>query len=998
MAEFIEFLSPQALAELEKANADLLTMVANVNKVGQATKNITTPSAGKGAIQDLTEQYKKQEQTIIGLQKQLTELAKVRTYNNQKTSEEIVNQRALRTNADRQAQSTSNLVGAYKNLSAQVAIASERYQNLIVRGRLASQSQAQYNAELRKAQQEFRTLQTRVLAADKAVDKWGRTNERSIAFGRDLMSAFGIVGGVTAFALITKDIFEQTKQIQALDNALKLVTGTQENFYSQQAFINRISEQYGVSVNDLTKQFTQFYVSAKDKLAGEEIQNIFESITKAGAAMGLSVESQQRAFLALNQMMSKGTIQAEELRGQLGEALPGAFGIMAKAVGVTEKELAKMMKDGDLLASEVLPKFAKQLEIAYGIENVTRIETLTSAQNRLSNSWTAFVRELNEGNGVVTKFFRNTIELMSELLKGTTLIFESFASERKRILKELDNKAYEEYLKGVDQLTKDELENTKKYNSEKIADNAKTIAELTQQNKDYAKDATLGGAKRYELTQANIVQIQELNNLTSRLKGENRAINDIIKDRNKAEADAIKKAEEEKKKKKTLTKEQIEANKKALELENKNRFELNISNLEREKFLLQQRLKQDEVYGQEKVDLENKIAGFEIAILSEKFREALRLSKGNVDAQKKLANEYITDIEKIGGFKSIFQKPEISTDSENPETPLIDEKDATDSMDWLKQYREEVKLTDEETQRLKDATDEFVKSFAQGFFDNAGLSTVFEVLDGRLDEFGDNWKAKTLLISEAMQEMYNFIAELSQANFDQEREQLKQETEIAIAFAGDSQSAQDEINRQAEEKRKEIDRREFKAKQQQAKANIIIDTAQAIIGLWANPGFPAAIPLAIIVGALGAAQLAVVSSQQAPAYKDGTQNHKGGLMLVNDGNGSNFAETIQTPDGNIYQPTERNVFMNAPKGTKVFTHDQWQKNLDSILMSNEINYAQPNVVVNSGMSDAQVDRIVSSINNKSEAHLNIDKNGFNVKIRNGHTTKEILNNQVTFGR
>ena len=121
-------------------------------------------------------------------------------------------------------------------------------------------------------------------------------------------------------------------------------------------------------------------------------------------------------------------------------------------------------------------------------------------------------------------------------------------------------------------------------------------------------------------------------------------------------------------------------------------------------------------------------------------------------------------------------------------------------------------------------------------------------------------------------------------------------------------------------------------------------------------------------------------------------------MLVNDVNCSNFAETIQTPDGNIYQPTERNVFMNAPKGTKVFTHDQWQKNLDSILMSNEINYAQPNVVVNSGMSDAQVDRIVSSINNKSEAHLNIDKNGFNVKIRNGHTTKEILNNQVTFGR
>ena len=68
--------------------------------------------------------------------------------------------------------------------------------------------------------------------------------------------------------------------------------------------------------------------------------------------MGLSVENQERAFLALNQMMSKGTVQAEELRGQLGEALPGAFGIMAKAVGVTEKELQNMMKAGEVLADE----------------------------------------------------------------------------------------------------------------------------------------------------------------------------------------------------------------------------------------------------------------------------------------------------------------------------------------------------------------------------------------------------------------------------------------------------------------------------------------------------------------------------------------------------------------------------------------------------------------------------------------------------------------------
>jgi hypothetical protein len=253
-------------------------------------------------------------------------------------------------------------------------------------------------------------------------------------------------------------------------------------------------------------------------------------------------------------------------------------------------------------------------------------------------------------------------------------------------------------------------------------------------------------------------------------------------------------------------------------------------------------------------------------------------------------------------------------------------------------------------------------------------------------------------VGDVFQDVMNIMMEASNRRFEAEKQKLEEETKIALAFAGDSDTARAEIERQAEQRRKEIARREFKAKKEQAIFNIAIDTAQAIIGLWVKPGFPAAIPLAVLVGALGLAQIAMVQSQQPPAYKMGTDNHIGGAMLVNDGAGSNYKETIQTPDGKIYQPKERNVIMNAPKGTKVFTHDQWQRNLDNILTSNSINYSQPNVVVNSGMSDEQVDRIVNTIANKQEAILSIDKNGWNTSVRNGHTQKEILNNQVTFGR
>jgi phage tail tape-measure protein len=248
-------------------------------------------------------------------------LSNSRRNNNGRTSEEIVNQRALATASERQARSTSRLVGAYANLSAQVAIASQRYQDLIVRGRLATQTQRQYDQELRVAQREFTNLQNRVLQADRAVGRFNRNvgNYPKLLSGlSSLMSAFGIAGGLTLFAQLATDAFNLTKELQALNKAMLLVTGSQTQFIEEQEFLIEIADAFGIELVNLTKLYTQFYVSAKDKISSQEIQDIFRSISKAAASMGLNVQQQERAFLALNQMMSKGTIQAEELRGQLG--------------------------------------------------------------------------------------------------------------------------------------------------------------------------------------------------------------------------------------------------------------------------------------------------------------------------------------------------------------------------------------------------------------------------------------------------------------------------------------------------------------------------------------------------------------------------------------------------------------------------------------------------------------------------------------------------------
>ena len=77
--------------------------------------------------------------------------------------------------------------------------------------------------------------------------------------------------------------------------------------------------------------------------------------------MGLSADDTRGALRALEQIVSKGTVSAEELRGQLGERLPGAFQIASRAMGVTTQELGEMLQRGEVLVEDLLPKLAKEL-------------------------------------------------------------------------------------------------------------------------------------------------------------------------------------------------------------------------------------------------------------------------------------------------------------------------------------------------------------------------------------------------------------------------------------------------------------------------------------------------------------------------------------------------------------------------------------------------------------------------------------------------------------
>lgn len=231
---------------------------------------------------------------------------------------------------------------------------------------------------------------------------------------------FGVTAAIYGIARVSSNTIDLVKRLDSLDKALKAVTETDEKYAKAQIFLSKTAEEYGLEIEDLTRSYNKFIASSKGTaLEGKQTEEIFRKVAKASAVMALSTDEVEGVLRALGQMMSKGKVQAEELRGQLGDRLPGAFNIMADSMGVTTAELDKMLKGGQVIADEVLPKFADQLLIAYGADKVGKIDTIVAAQNRLSNAWTEFVASVDKGDGVISKTLKNMYDGLARVLKGT---------------------------------------------------------------------------------------------------------------------------------------------------------------------------------------------------------------------------------------------------------------------------------------------------------------------------------------------------------------------------------------------------------------------------------------------------------------------------------------------------------------------------------------------------------------------------------------------------
>jgi tape measure domain-containing protein len=238
-----------------------------------------------------------------------------------------------------------------------------------------------------------------------------------------LGDAFKRLGPIVAASFTGREFLETITQAESLKRGLTAITGSTQGAAAEIEYLRATSNRLGLELQQTGQAYLSLTAATKGTaIEGEKTRALFEAISLAMGALGKSSAETERALTAVSQMASKGTVSMEELRGQLGEALPGALAAAANGAGITTAKLIEMVSSGEVLAKDLLPALTKGLNDLYAQGGPP--DTVISNWNRFKNVVTQAAIEIGEGgasNGISAVLSRAAVGA-TRLSESVTLV------------------------------------------------------------------------------------------------------------------------------------------------------------------------------------------------------------------------------------------------------------------------------------------------------------------------------------------------------------------------------------------------------------------------------------------------------------------------------------------------------------------------------------------------------------------------------------------------
>lgn len=324
----------------------------------------------------------------------------------------------------------------------------------------AKTSLNQYSTAVTKAGNRSKDASSKMNGLDASSRKAGKgfsfANASLSGFNAGLSSLFTVIGG--------RELVKTSLEFDRVRNRLKFATNNTDEFNQALTLTETTADRLGLALVETQRGFSTIAASAKGSaLEGRPVVDLFNAISNASAALSLSADETNSVFLAFSQIISKGKVAAEELRGQIGERLPGAFSAAARSLGVTNQELDKLLQDGKVIADDFLPKFAKELNNTFGEQALKNAQSFTAQINRLVNSLktvadavakTQFFRDIVDGYSKIAEAIEaeNIIEKSNQNLNDKAISIAKKRIAQLEVLRrkrEITNKEFKEGVKSA---------------------------------------------------------------------------------------------------------------------------------------------------------------------------------------------------------------------------------------------------------------------------------------------------------------------------------------------------------------------------------------------------------------------------------------------------------------------------------------------------------------------------------------------------------------------
>lgn len=231
----------------------------------------------------------------------------------------------------------------------------------------------------------------------------------------EVLSMVAAYGGLYGVINLLGGVVKAYQQVEAAQARLNVAfDGDTGVVAAEMDFLRRNAERLGVEFGSLAGEYSKFAIATKNTaIEGEAARRLFIQIAEAARVNRSSMEEMQGVFTAVTQIVSKGAVQMEELRQQLGDRLPGALQLMADGLGVTTAELIKMMEQGEVTADALVP-FGNELEKRFGPQLAESLKSTAAEMGRLQNASFQAMKTFGEAGFIDA--FTNLMRDLTEVL------------------------------------------------------------------------------------------------------------------------------------------------------------------------------------------------------------------------------------------------------------------------------------------------------------------------------------------------------------------------------------------------------------------------------------------------------------------------------------------------------------------------------------------------------------------------------------------------------